>query len=81
MRLDRNGKTVATVGPGAIIGELALVDGGPRTATATCVSDCEVLVLSRYRFRALVDRMPSLAHKLLATMAGRVRNLDRQSYG
>ena len=81
VRVQRNGKTVTTLGPGAIIGELALLDQGPRTASASCVTDCEVLVLSRASFRGLIDQVPALSHKLLATLAGRVRDLDQRSYG
>ena len=81
VRVVRNGKTVTTLGPGAIIGELALLDRGPRTAGATCVTDSEVLVLSRSSFRGLVDQLPALSHKLLASLAGRLRDLDKRSYG
>ena len=79
--VKRNGKKVATLGPGAIVGELSLLDHGPRTATATCDSDCNLLVLSQRTFLAVVDDVPALSHKLLASLAGRIRDLDRQSFG
>jgi len=77
VRLKRNGRKVADVGPGAIIGELSLLDHGPRTATATCATDCDILVLSRGSFLGTLDRVPALRNKLLASLAGRVRDLDR----
>lgn len=77
----RNGKKVATVGPGAVIGELSLLDHGPRTATVTADTDCTMLVISQRQFLGVIDAIPALAHKLLATLAGRIRELDRQYYG
>ena len=38
----RNGKKLASIGAGAMVGELSLLDNGPRTATVTCDTDCEV---------------------------------------
>jgi hypothetical protein len=40
-----------------------------------------VLVISRGEFRAVLDDIPTLSHKLLAAMAGRIRNLDRSVLG
>jgi len=79
VQLKRNGRSVAKLGPGAIIGELSLLDHGPRTATATCATDCEILVLSRGSFLGAIDRVPQLRQKLLASLAGRVRDLDKRS--
>jgi CRP/FNR family cyclic AMP-dependent transcriptional regulator len=77
----RNGKKVATVGPGTVVGELSLLDHGPRTATVTTDTETTVLVVDQRHFMAVIDAVPALAHKLLATLAGRVRDLDRQYYG
>lgn len=77
----RNGKKVATLGPGAVIGELSLLDHGPRTAAVIAETDCTLLVISQRQFLGVLDDVPALAHKLLATLAGRIRDLDRQYYG
>ena len=77
----RNGKKVSTLGPGAVIGELSLLDHGPRTATVSADTDCTMLVISQRQFLGVIDAIPALAHKLLATLAGRIRELDRQYYG
>lgn len=77
----RNGRKVATLGPGAIVGELSLLDHGPRTATVTCETDCSIFVISQRHFLAVVDDVPTIAHKLLASLAGRIRELDRAYYG
>jgi CRP/FNR family transcriptional regulator, cyclic AMP receptor protein len=79
--IKRNNKKVATAGPGTIVGELSLLDHGPRTATVTCETDCTFLLLSQRTFLAVVDDVPALAHKLMASLASRIRDLDRQYYG
>lgn len=79
--VKRNGKKVASLGPGAVVGELSLLDHGPRTATVICETDCTFLLLSQREFMATVDEIQTLSHKLLMTLAGRIRDLDRQYYG
>jgi CRP/FNR family transcriptional regulator, cyclic AMP receptor protein len=79
--IKRNGRKVATLGPGAIVGELSLLDHGPRTATAICETDCSLFVISQRHFLAVLDDVPTIGHKLLAVLAGEIRNLNRQYYG
>lgn len=77
----RNGRKVATLGSGAIVGELSLLDHGPRTATVTCETDATIFVIAQRHFLAVIDDVPTIGHKLLASLAGRIRELDRQYYG
>ena len=77
----RNGKKVATLEPGAVVGELSLLDHGPRTATVTAETDVTLFVISQRHFLGVIDDVPALAHKLLASLASRIRGLDRQYYG
>ena len=79
--VKRNGKKVAALGPGTMVGELSLLDHGPRTATVVCETDCSLLVLNSRNFMAVVDEVPALSHKLLQSLAGRIRDMDRQYYG
>jgi CRP-like cAMP-binding protein len=79
--VKRNNKKVATLGAGTVVGELSLLDHGPRTATVICETDCTLLLLSQRHFMAVVDDVPALSHKLMASLAGRIRDLDRQYYG
>jgi CRP/FNR family transcriptional regulator, cyclic AMP receptor protein len=79
--VKRNGRKITSVGPGAVIGELSLLDRGPRTATVTADTDMTVLVIDQRNFAGVIDQVPALAHKLLATLAGRIRDLDRANYG
>jgi len=79
--VKRNGRKVATLGSGAIVGELSLLDHGPRTATVTCETDATIFVIAQRHFLAVIDDVPTIGHKLLASLAGRIRDLDRQYYG
>ena len=79
--VKRNGRKVATLGPGSYTGELALLDKGPRTATVTAESPLTVLVLGPREFSSVIEQVPGMAHKLLAALAARVRDLDTQAYG
>jgi len=79
--VKRNNKKVTTLGPGTVVGELSLLDHGPRTATVICETDCKLLLISQRHFMAVIDDVPALSHKLLASLASRIRDLDRQYYG
>ncbi|MFV0309755.1 MAG: Crp/Fnr family transcriptional regulator [Desertimonas sp.] len=79
--IKRNGRKVTTLGPGAIVGELSLLDHGPRTATAVCETDCTLFVIDQRHFLAVLDDVPAIGHKMLAILAGRIRELDRAYFG
>jgi CRP/FNR family cyclic AMP-dependent transcriptional regulator len=67
------GETLAKLGPGTYVGELALLDPGPRTATVTALRDTTAVLLASREFYAAVEESPVLARKLLAGMAHRLR--------
>ena len=79
--VKRNGRKVATLQPGDSIGELALLDHGPRTATVTAETELTALVLTAREFSGVLEEVPGLAQKMLGQLAARVRDLDRQIYG
>jgi CRP/FNR family transcriptional regulator, cyclic AMP receptor protein len=79
--VKRNGRKVTTLEPGGIVGELSLLDHGPRTATVVCETDCTLFVIDQRHFLAVLDDVPTLAHKMLASLASRIRDLDRAYYG
>lgn len=74
--VTRDGVHAAELGPGDHFGELALLDGGPRTATVTALSEMELLVLSKGAFNGVLDEIPTLAHKLLIATAKRLRESE-----
>jgi CRP-like cAMP-binding protein len=79
--VKRNGKKVASLGSGSVIGELSLFDHGPRTATVTADTEMDLFVLDQRHFAGIIEEVPSLAHKLLASLAAKIREFDRQYYG
>jgi CRP/FNR family transcriptional regulator len=70
--VEVHGEEVATLGPGASFGEIALIDRRPRTATVTAVSDLRTYALPVFVFRPFVEARPNVAWKLLEAMADRV---------
>lgn len=72
VEVQRKGKKI-TLGPGAFFGEMALIDGGPRTATVTASTPIETAALNPSTFKAIVQKKPQLAWQLLTHMTGRLR--------
>jgi CRP/FNR family transcriptional regulator, cyclic AMP receptor protein len=66
---------IATVRTGEFFGELALLDGAARSATATALEPTETLVLPRSRFHDLIASEPALRDALLGTLAAELRRL------
>ncbi len=66
---------LATLRPGDFFGELALLDGAPRSATATAIEPTETLVLPRDQFRDLIATEPAIRDALLAALANELRRL------
>ena len=69
---------LTTIGPGGFFGELALLDGAPRSATAVALDAVTTLVLRRDAFDRLVDEQPALRRALLASLAAEIRRLTAQ---
>jgi CRP/FNR family transcriptional regulator, cyclic AMP receptor protein len=64
--------------PGSIFGEIALLDGRPRSADATALTDCEFLVIHRRDFLPLLQAEPGLAQKLIEVLCERLRRTTEQ---
>ncbi|HEX2851114.1 MAG TPA: cyclic nucleotide-binding domain-containing protein [Acidimicrobiales bacterium] len=77
--VKRNGKKVATLGPGSSFGELALLTRLPRNATVEATTEMELLVLGQREFSGLLDEVPGMAHKLLSALAQRLYEADTKS--
>jgi CRP/FNR family cyclic AMP-dependent transcriptional regulator len=74
----RDGSWLADLGPGSFFGELALLDGGPRTATVVADSRMTLLVLSRTEFKSLQLTAPTVAYKMLVEVGARLRRIYEQ---
>lgn len=72
------GKTKAKLGPGDFFGEVALLDGGPRTATVTAASAVKLVGITGWVFRGLLMEHPSIALKTLEAVAGRLRSVSKE---
>lgn len=68
--VDRDVRT--TIGPGGHFGEIALLQGGPRTATVRAIDDLRCYALSPGDFRDIVEASPAIAWKVLQSMAERL---------
>jgi CRP-like cAMP-binding protein len=77
----RNNRKVATFGPGDYFGELSLLDHGPRTATVEAETPMKLLVLGPREFAGVLDEVPGLAHKIMGSLAARIRDLDTKAFG
>lgn len=73
----RGTTTVASLGPGDHVGELALLDPQPRNATVTMTSDGEVLAVTQREFWQLLTDVPLLSRKVLQVLARRLHAADR----
>lgn len=71
--VEQDGRTVNLLGPGDFLGEIALIDGGPRTATVTATEPIAALVIDRSGFRRLMDQHPGVRHDLLIALTQRLR--------
>jgi len=77
-KATRKGVHLATLGPGSFFGELALLDGGKRTATVVAETDMRLLVLSRREFNGLDRAAPSVSRKMLVELGSRLRTADEK---
>jgi pyruvate,water dikinase len=71
--VSSKGVQLAALGPGDYFGEIALIDGGPRSATVTAATDLVCYGLTFWEFRPLVERNSAIAWKLLQALAKRLR--------
>jgi CRP/FNR family transcriptional regulator, cyclic AMP receptor protein len=76
----RNGKSIAKLGAGECVGELALLDHGPRTTSVVAETPLTVLVLGPREFSGLLEEVPTLSRKIMEALASRVRELDSQVF-
>jgi len=71
-----HGKVVETVGSGGIVGEMALIDPGPRSASVIARSPCTLVKISPARFQFLVQQTPFFAIEVMRMLVRRLRHMD-----
>ncbi|MGH2760474.1 MAG: Crp/Fnr family transcriptional regulator [Actinomycetota bacterium] len=70
------GEVVATLGPGDIVGEMAVIDREPRSATVVAATPIHAVVLTTQQFNAVADSCPSVARRVMSTLAQRLREVQ-----
>ncbi len=76
VEIKRDGNVVATVGPKGIFGEMALIDGSPRSADAYAKTDCSLVAVNERGFVFLVTETPYFAINVMRTLADRLRAMN-----
>lgn len=79
--VTRDGNEVDEVGPGAVFGEMALIDRRPRNASVTATTPMRVLVIGKREFSGLLDEARDFRYSIMSALAARVRQKDRELYG
>jgi CRP-like cAMP-binding protein len=77
LEITIRGITMERVGPGGIVGELAIVDESPRTASVGATVDSRVAEVPARRFEALVQQAPALATLVVRVLAQRLRKMNQ----
>ncbi len=74
----RNDTKITTLGAGDTVGEMALLDGEPRSATVVMISDGTVLTMPRNEFKSVLNSIPAIALKILVSMSLRLREANNR---
>jgi CRP/FNR family cyclic AMP-dependent transcriptional regulator len=77
--VERDGQRLNTLGTGDFFGEIALIDGGPRTATVTTEEPTRLLVITHREFHSMMDEFPEVAAQVLNALAHRIRRLEPEA--
>ncbi|HZR39329.1 MAG TPA: cyclic nucleotide-binding domain-containing protein [Ktedonobacteraceae bacterium] len=77
---DRAEEELGTAGAGEVLGEMALLDDLPRSATVTAVEDVTALLLPVWEFRSVLRNHPDIALKLLAVLSRRLRQAETRQH-
>jgi CRP-like cAMP-binding protein len=75
IEIRKGDQVIATRGPGSYIGEIALIDHRPRTATVVATTPVSIEVIGQREFAELLAEVPELSQQILATVAARLADL------
>ena len=81
LRIGEGNALLQQVSPGAMVGEMALVDRGPRSATITAVTDCTLARFDEKRFLFLVQQTPSFSLNVIRLISHRLRRMNERAGG
>jgi CRP/FNR family cyclic AMP-dependent transcriptional regulator len=69
-------RIISLLGPNAIVGELSIIDGEPRSASVVAIADCSLSFVSQARFQKYTEAHPEITSYLVRTLARRLREVD-----
>jgi CRP-like cAMP-binding protein len=81
VRIEVSPRKRTRLGPGEFFGEMSLLDGGPRSATAVAETGVRLLVINRRDFALLLAKVPDLTRHLLVILSRRLRQADQARNG
>jgi len=76
VEISIDGKFLDVTGAGGIVGEMALIDSSPRSATAIAKTECKLVPVDQKRFEFLVQQTPNFSINVMKIMVERIRKLD-----
>ena len=79
VRVEQGDRIVRSLTAGGFLGEIALVERRPRTATATCVTDVRVLEVRAHEFERLLETLPAVHERICAAILRRERTSPKAS--
>jgi len=71
VHVERDGRMVRSLAEGSFVGEIGVVEGGARTATVTCATDCRILELGTFEFGRVMATFPTVRSRVEAAVARR----------
>ena len=78
VEIQLQGTVIDTLAQGGTFGEMALIDGSPRSATVVAKTSCEVAAINEKTFVLLVDEMPYFALSTMRNLVDRLRRMNEQ---
>jgi CRP-like cAMP-binding protein len=79
--LVREGQTFETASVGAIVGEMAMIDNAPRSATAVAKTDCRLVPIDEKRFEFMIQETPLFASHVMRVLVDRLRRTTARTAG
>src|SRR4029077_9795679 len=70
-------RILAILGPGSIVGDMAMIDGRPRSASVSALRDCKLSFVFRAAFETVAEKNPEIYKHLLNMLAARLRDTDQ----
>ena len=76
VEISVHGRVMESASAGAVLGEMAMIDEGSRSATVVAKSDCRLLPIAQKRFNFLIQQTPNFAVHIMKVIAKRLRKTD-----